>query len=141
MSMVCLTTKVVEEPSLWHASFGHLSFDTLGRMAKEGMVHGLLHIKHVGKLCDSYLAGKQRRLPFHKVAKYRVDDVLELVLSDLYGLITLAMHGGRCCFLLLMDDYNHFMWLQLLTSNDEVVTVTRRLQAQAEASQGRCCRC
>ena len=50
---VCLTTRHTEEPWLWHARFGHLSFDALGRLEK--MVRGLPHIKHEGELCDSCL--------------------------------------------------------------------------------------
>ena len=59
------------------------------------MVRGLPHIKHVGELCDSCLAGKQRRLSFLKTAKYRVVEALELVHGDLCGPIMPAMHGGR----------------------------------------------
>ena len=43
---VCLAAWHTEEPWLWHARFGHLSFDTLGRLEK--MVRGLPHIKHAG---------------------------------------------------------------------------------------------
>ena len=57
---VCLAAWQIEELCLWHARFGHLSFDALGRLEK--MVRGLPHIKHAGELCDSYLARKQRRL-------------------------------------------------------------------------------
>ena len=53
---VCLVARHTEEPWLWHALFGHLSFDALGRLEK--MVRGLPHIKHGGKLCDSCLARK-----------------------------------------------------------------------------------
>ena len=53
---VCLVVKHTEEPWLRHAQFGHLSFDALGQLEK--MVRGLLHIKHGGELCDSYLAEK-----------------------------------------------------------------------------------
>ena len=66
---VCLAARHTEEPWLWHARFGHLSFDTLCWLEK--MVRGLPHIKHGGELCDSCLVGKQRRLPFPKTAKYR----------------------------------------------------------------------
>ena len=48
---VCLVARHFEEPWMWHARFGHLSFDTLGRLEK--MVRGLPHIKHEGELCDS----------------------------------------------------------------------------------------
>jgi hypothetical protein len=46
-------------------------------------------------LCDSCLAGEQRRQPFPKAAKYRAGNVLELVHGDLCRPIALAMHGGR----------------------------------------------
>jgi len=71
---VCLAARHTEEPWLWHARFGHLSFDALGRLEK--MVQGLPHIKHEGELCDRCLARKQRRLPFPKVAKFCVVDAL-----------------------------------------------------------------
>ena len=104
---MCLAARHTEEPWIWHAQFGHLSFDALGRLEK--MVRGLPHIKHGGELCDNCLAGKQRRLPFPKVAKYRAKDALELVHGDLCGPITSATNGGRRYFLLLMDDCSLYM--------------------------------
>ena len=67
---------------MWHARFGHLSFDTLGRLEK--MVRGLPHIEHGGELCDSCLIRKQRRLSFPKAAKYRAVNALELIHGNLY---------------------------------------------------------
>ena len=32
--LVCLAARHTEEPWLWHAWFGHLSFDALGRLEK-----------------------------------------------------------------------------------------------------------
>ena len=63
---MCLAARHSEEQWMWHARFGHLSFDALGRLGQ--MVRGLPHIKHGGELCDCYLTGKQRRLPFPKAA-------------------------------------------------------------------------
>lgn len=99
---ICLAAQHTEESWLWHARYGHLSFDALGRLEK--MVTGLPHIEHAGELCDSCLAGKQRRLPFPKTVKYRVTKALELVHGDLYGPIMLATHGARKYFILLVDD-------------------------------------
>ena len=118
-----------------HARFGHLSFDALGRLEK--MVRELTHIKHGGELCDSCLAGKQRRLSFPKAAKYRAVDALELVHGDLYGPITPATNGGWRYFLLLMDDYSRYMWLQLLTSKNEVAAVIKKFKMRAEAESGK----
>ena len=132
---MCLAARHTEEPWLWHAQFGHLSFDTLGRLEK--MVRGLPHIKHEGEMCDSYLARKQRRLPFPKVAKYRVKDALELVHVNLCGLITPATNGGRPYFLLLVDDCSLYTWQQLLTSKDEAVAAIKKFKIRAEAESGK----
>ena len=105
---MCLVARHIEEPWLWHARFGHLSFDALGQLEK--MVRGLPHIKHAGELCDSCLAGKQRRL-FPKTANYRAAETLELVHGDLCGPITPTTPGGRKYFILLVDDYSRYMWL------------------------------
>jgi len=101
------------------------------------MVRGLPHIVHVGELCDSCLAGKQRRLAFPKAAKYRAKERLELVHGDLCGPITPATHGGRRYFILLVDDYSRFMWLELLSSKDQAAEAVKRCKARAEAESGR----
>ena len=106
---MCLAARHSEEPWIWHARFGHLSFDALGWLEK--MVRGLPHIKYGGELYDSCLARKQRRLKFPKTAKYRAKDALELIHDDLYGPITPATNGGRRYFLLLMNDCSCYMWL------------------------------
>ena len=97
---IYLAARRMEEPWLWHARYGYLSFDALGRLKK--MVTGLPHIEHVGELCDSCLARKQRRLLFPKTAKYREAETLKLVHGDLCE---------RKYFILLVDDRSRYMWL------------------------------
>jgi len=101
------------------------------------MVRGLPQIEHAGELCDSCLAGKQRRLSFPKKANYRAGDTLELVHGDLCGPITPATHGGRRYFLLLVDDCSRFMWLHLLSSKDEAPAAIKEFQAQVETETGK----
>ena len=55
----------------WHARFGHLNFRGLRRLAQEDVVRGLPSIEHVDEVCDSCLAGKQRRMAFPGEATYR----------------------------------------------------------------------
>ncbi|XP_066311420.1 uncharacterized protein [Miscanthus floridulus] len=74
-----------------------------------------------------------RRLPFLKATKYRATDALELVRGDLCGLITPGTNGGRWYFLLLVDDYSRYMWLQLLMSKDEAVATIKKFKMRAEA--------
>jgi transposase InsO family protein len=100
------------------------------------MVRGLPLITHAEELCDSYLAGKLRRLSFPKKTLYRAEDRLKLVHGDFCGPITPATHGGRRYFLLLVDDCSHYMWLQLLTSKDEASQAIKSFKAQVETETG-----
>jgi hypothetical protein len=100
------------------------------------MVRGLPRIEHADELCDSCLAGNQRRLPFPKTAKFSAADVLELIHGDLCGPITPPTHGGRRYFLL-VDDSNRYMWLRLISTKDEVAAAIKQFQARAEAESGK----
>ena len=71
------------------------------------------------------------------MAKYHAVDALELIHDDLYGPITPAINGGWRYFLLLMDDYSCYMWLQLLTSKDEAVEAIKKFKARTEAESGK----
>ncbi|WVZ99076.1 hypothetical protein U9M48_044426 [Paspalum notatum var. saurae] len=134
---VCLAAKQEEAAWRWHARFGHISFDTLERMAKKEMVRGLPMIEHIGKLCDSCLTGNQRRQPFPKKAKFRSQDPLELVHGDLCRPIRPATHGDRRYFLLLVDDRSHYMWLRLPTAKDQAAEAIKEIKARAEAEMGK----
>jgi transposase InsO family protein len=134
---VCLAAHGDDEAWLWHARFEHLSFDALKELARHGMVRGLPRIEHVGELCDSCLAGKQRRRSFPKTARYRADEQLELVHGDLCGPITPATHCGRKFFLLLVDDYSRYMWLYLLSSKAEAAAAIRQFKARVETETGK----
>jgi uncharacterized protein (DUF2164 family) len=101
------------------------------------MVRGLLRIDHIDQACESCLAGKQRRIPFPTVSKYRVSEHLELMHADLCGLITPPTPGGKHLFLLIVDDKSRYMWLVLLVTKDEAAGAIKRLNARLEAEAGR----
>jgi hypothetical protein len=61
---VCLAAQGGSAAWRWHARLGHLNFQSLRRLAKEEMVRRLPQIDHADHVCDSCLAGKQRRLSF-----------------------------------------------------------------------------
>src|SRR4051812_11051087 len=100
------------------------------------MVRGMPLIEQVDQLCDTCLAGKQRRASFAQRAKYRAVERLELVHGDLCGPITPATPSGKKYFLLLVDDATRYMWLVLLASKDEAAVAIQRIQASAESESG-----
>jgi transposase InsO family protein len=74
---------------------------------------------------------KQRRLPFPQQSSFRVKERLELVHGDLCRPVTLATPGGRCYFLLLIDDLSRYMWVVVLGSKGEATEAEcgRKLRA------------
>nr|CAB3503193.1 unnamed protein product [Digitaria exilis] len=134
---VCLAARSTEVAWQWHARFGHLGFQGLKTLSKGGMVRGLPPIEQVDQLCDSCLAGKQRRRPFPATSKYRAQHLLELVHADLCGPITPETPDRKRLFLLVVDDKSRYMWLILLASKDQAAAAIIHLQARAEAESGR----
>lgn len=58
---VCLVSHGDDKAWLWRARFSHLSIDAPRNFACNEMVCGLPRVEHEGELCNSCLAGKQRR--------------------------------------------------------------------------------
>jgi transposase InsO family protein len=101
------------------------------------MVRGLPPISHAEQFCDTYVLAKHRRGVFLKQSKYHVDKTLELVHGNLCGLVKLETPGGRCYFLLLVDDATRYMWVVLLTAKSEASSAIKRIQAVVEKECGR----
>jgi hypothetical protein len=65
---VCLSARSTETAWRWHAKFGHISFQSLCRLANHNMVHGLPSLEQVEQLYDACLVDKHRRTPFPEQA-------------------------------------------------------------------------
>jgi hypothetical protein len=84
------------------------------------MVNGLPEVEKKG-VCDTCIVTKHRRASFPAKANYRAVAALNLVHGDLCGPIMPTTSGGRCFFLLLVDDATHYMWLKLIMAKSDVV--------------------
>lgn len=118
-SPVYLLLRLDEAAWLWHARYRHLNFRSLQELGSREMVEGLPRIRGPEQVCDGCALGKQHRAPFPRVVAYRAKAGLELVHADLCGQITPPTLGGKSYFLLIVDDYSRYMWLELLATKDE----------------------
>jgi hypothetical protein len=80
---------------------------------------------------------KQIWHPFPQQLSFRAKKRLELMRGDLCGPVTPATPGGRCYFLLLIDDLSRYMWVVVLGSKGEAVNAIRNTQATAEVECSR----
>jgi transposase InsO family protein len=92
-------------------------------------------IHHVEEFCSGCALGKQHRTPFPEATTYRASGALELVDGDLCGPITPPTARGKEYFLLIVDDYSCFMWLEVLRSKDEALDFFKRVKALAKAER------
>jgi hypothetical protein len=100
------------------------------------MVHGLPFIDWVDQACEDYILAKQKRVPFPQATKYRAQEELELVHSDLCDPISPPTPTRNAYFLLQVDNMSRFMWLTLLrskASGDHVVPSSCRARVRQEA--------
>ena len=134
----CLAARhEVDAAAQWHARFGHIGYDALHMLSRQGMVTGLPEFKEEKRTCDTCIVTKQRRAPFPAKAKYRAATPLELVHGDLCGPISPATPTGRRFFLLLVDDATRYMWIALLSAKSDAAATIKRIKASAELEVGR----
>jgi GAG-pre-integrase domain len=110
----CLKTCVEEKDWLWHLRFGHINFGGLKEIASKKMVHGLPLVDSPDKFCEGCVIGKHPRSSFPKVAEYRAKNPLELVHTDICGLIQPSSIGENQYFITFIDDFSHKTWVYFL---------------------------
>jgi transposase InsO family protein len=96
------------------------------------MANGIPVVDHVEQVCEGCTLGKQHRSAFPKSSSYIAQKGLELFHTYLCGQITPTTPGGKAYFLLVVDDYSRYMWIELLRSKDEALAYLKKVKARAE---------
>ena len=96
------------------------------------MVDGMPTVNRVEQVCDGCVLGKQHRIPFPQASNFRAEKGLELVHADLCGHITPKTPGGCSYFLLVVDDYSRYMWVEMLKSKDQALDYFKKVKTRAE---------
>lgn len=89
-------------------------------------------IEQINQVCDGCLVGKQHRASFPHEAMFRANKPLDLIHCDLCGPISPVTPGGNKYFMLLVDDFSRMMWVYMLRSKDEALSVFKRFKAKVE---------
>jgi hypothetical protein len=106
-------------------------------MGREELVRGLPVLAQVEQICEACLAGKHRRTLFLHQAIRWATEPLELVHGDICWPINSTTPSGNLYFLLLVDDYNRYMWVVFLPTKDGAPAAIKRVQAGAERKSGK----
>eukprot|EP00253_Pinus_taeda_P014766 PITA_14766 len=118
------------QSKLWHQRFAHLHYKALPDVRK--MVTGMPEFKseHEG-VRPRCAKGKLKRGPFPS-SQSKTSDILQLVHSDIFGMMPVNSLGGYSYYLTFIDDYSRKTWIYFLKKKDEVFFLFRHLQALIE---------
>ena len=105
----------------WHTRLWHIGQDRLHKLTRADPL-GLLTKKELSiyKYC---LVGKAIRLPFEKAK--RASSLLELIHSDIYGLINMRPRHEGNYFIIFIDDFTWFDHVYLISLKDLYLLVKK----------------
>nr|GEZ25857.1 integrase, catalytic region, zinc finger, CCHC-type, peptidase aspartic, catalytic [Tanacetum cinerariifolium] len=120
-SLICLMARATSTKSwLWHQRLSHFNFDTINDLAKNDLVSGLPKFKyHKEHLCLSCEQGKSKRASHPPKPVPNSRQRLHLLHMDLCGPMRIASINENWYVLVIVNDYSHYTWVQLLKSKDE----------------------
>ena len=116
--------------------FGHLNFGGLNLFHRKGMVRGLPLIEKPVSLCEGCILGKQHRESFPAGKSIREKAPLEIVHSDLCGLMKMPSLAGSHYILTFIDDYTRKTWVYFLKQKSEVFEQFYHYKSLVEKQSG-----
>ncbi|KAG8473238.1 hypothetical protein CXB51_035235 [Gossypium anomalum] len=108
--------------SLWHKRLGHVSYKSLGLLNRLNLVEDMSKI--------------EARLPFPVNKAWRARGKLEVVHTDICGLMRSSSFNDSKYFVLYIDDFSRFCWIYFLKQKSEVFEVFSKFKALVENQSG-----
>ena len=125
--------KVSNETYMWHLRLGHISSSRIHGLVKSGILNSLIF--EPIPVCESCLEGKMTKRPF-KAKGNRATIQLELVHTDVCGLMSVQARGGYEYFITFTDDYSRYGYVYLMRHKSEAFDKFREYKAEAEKQLG-----
>ncbi|GJX69857.1 putative RNA-directed DNA polymerase [Tanacetum coccineum] len=108
-------------------------------LSKKNVLSGVHDINL--KKCSHCLAGKQTRLAFKSRSPFRMENILDLVHSDVCGPMKTKTLGGCSYFVTFIDDHSRKVWVYTLKTKDQVLDVFKQFHALVERQTGKKLKC
>ncbi|GJR84874.1 retrovirus-related pol polyprotein from transposon TNT 1-94 [Tanacetum coccineum] len=119
-SLIYLLSKASKTKSWLWSRLSHLNFDTLNKLAKDGLERGIQKLKfQKDHLCSACALGKSKKSSHQPKAKDTNQEKLYLLYMDLCGLMRVVGINGKRYILVIVDDYSRFTWVRFLRAKDE----------------------
>ncbi|GJS44312.1 retrovirus-related pol polyprotein from transposon TNT 1-94 [Tanacetum coccineum] len=124
---------------LWHHRLSHLNFDTLKKLAKDGLTRGIPRLKFQNDhLCSACALGKSKKSSHQPKAEDTNQEKLYLLHMDLYSPMRVACINGKRYILVIVDGYSRFTWVRFLRTKDEapeaIIKCIKKIQVRLNAT-------
>ena len=90
---------------LWHCRLGHIRVKCMKKLHKDGLLESLDYESF--DACKPCLMGMMTKTPFSGTME-RATDLLEIIHTDVCGLMNIEARGGYRYFLTFTDDLNRY---------------------------------
>jgi hypothetical protein len=120
----------VNPNELWHRRYAHINYQELTFLKR--MVEEILELQstHEG-ICKGCALGNNIKKPFPS-SNNRSKEILDLIHSDVCGLMLVKSLGGSSYYVIFIDDYSRKTWIYLLNTKDEVFNKFQEFKSEIE---------
>ena len=123
-----------------HRVFGHLNYQSLASMIRNGTVCGAditrKELRQSPPPCDSCLKGKATRASFPTSQSEHAKTILGLVHSDLWGPAPVSTINGMKYIITFTDDKSRWLWVSYLKRKSDAFTAFKQWLAYVEKETG-----
>ncbi|GKB12650.1 retrovirus-related pol polyprotein from transposon TNT 1-94 [Tanacetum coccineum] len=120
---------------LWHRHLSHLNFDTINKLAKQGLVKGLPKLKYSkDHLCLASQMGKSKKESYPHKPEPSTNEKLQMLHMDLCGLMRVESINKKRYILVAVDDYSQFTWVKFLRTKDDAPEIIIKFLKQSQVS-------
>jgi len=123
-------TKKNETTDLWHMRLSHVSYSKLAVIIKKSMLKGLPQLEvGTGIMCVGCQYGKAHQLPYEE-SKFKAKKPLELVNSDVFGLMKQAFISGMRYMMTFINDFSRYVWVYFQKEKSKTFLNSKSLKVQ-----------
>ena len=120
-----------EKTMLWHQRLGHIGEKGLRILHGKGMVEGMNNSSLDFDFCENCVYGKQNRVSFPSGSK-RAKQILEIVHSDVFGLVKVPSLGKSMYYVSFIDDFSRNTWIYFLKKKYEAFDSFKEFKSLVE---------
>jgi transposase InsO family protein len=125
-----------ETTDLWHMRLSHVSYSKLAVIIKKSMLKGLPQLE-VGTsiVCVGCQYGKAHQLPYEE-PKFKAKKPLELVNSDVFGLMKQAFISGMRYMMTFINDFSRYVWVYFQKEKSKTFLKFQEFKSAAKTKIG-----